>query len=106
MNNVNSLVEELTYRKKVDYVFTHVFAEQFAKEQRNESLVSRPRDFKCMRAVHATLDEECDGITSNEYAMHFNKYVVDFCETTPKDQQSLLDGVIHQVCGISTDMDW
>ena len=53
-----------------------------------------------MRAVHKALDAECDGIMSQEYALHYNKYVVDYCETTPKEEQSLIGGVIHQVCGV------
>ena len=54
-----------------------------------------------MRQVHTQLDQECDGIMGSEYSLKFNKYVIDFCETTPKDQRELLAGVIHQVCGLS-----
>jgi len=66
----------------------------------------RPRDFKCMRSIHTMLNEQCDGIMSSEYALHYNKYVIDYCETTPKDDQMLIQGVIHLVCGVSSEDDY
>lgn len=57
-------------------------------------MVVRPRDFACMRLVHKWLADECD-IMSNEYSLTYNKYVIDFCETTEYEKQSLLNGVIH-----------
>ena len=101
-NNVYALVDELTLRKKIDYVFANVFPEQQLREFSGvDELVTAPRDFKCMRGVHQLLDKECDGLMSNEYSMHYNKYVVDFCETTGEqnDRLDVLRGVIHQVCG-------
>eukprot|EP00354_Favella_ehrenbergii_P003285 CAMPEP_0170462650 /NCGR_PEP_ID=MMETSP0123-20130129/8077_1 /TAXON_ID=182087 /ORGANISM="Favella ehrenbergii, Strain Fehren 1" /LENGTH=54 /DNA_ID=CAMNT_0010727925 /DNA_START=419 /DNA_END=583 /DNA_ORIENTATION=+ len=52
------------------------------------------------------LNEQCDGIMSSEYALHYNKYVIDYCETTPKDDQMLIQGVIHLVCGVSSEDDY
>ena len=34
----------------------------------------------------------------NEYALGLNKYVIDYCETTPQREQSAIDSLIHQVC--------
>ena len=66
-NNVQALVEELNERKKIDYIFKHVFAEQARKESRGEELNIHPKDFACMRLVHGWLDTECDGLLNNEY---------------------------------------
>ena len=67
----------------VDEVFHAVFYEQYRKETRHEDLVAAPKDFACMRTVHRYLNEECDGLMRNEYALGLNKYVIDYCETTP-----------------------
>ena len=51
------------------------------KELNGEKLIKRPKDFACMRLCHRWLDSEC-GIMGSEYALTFNIYVIDFCETT------------------------
>ena len=81
--NVFALVDEISNRKMIEHIFNAVFAEQAEKEQKREGLVTRPKDFACMRTVHRYLDAECDGVMSREYSLNFNRYVVDFCETTP-----------------------
>ena len=59
----------------------------------------RPRDFKCMRHIHTLLNDECDGIMSTGYAMTYNKYVIDFCET--KGDKEAFAGLLHQFCGVT-----
>lgn len=98
-NTVYALVDEINLRKRIDYTFDHIFAEQHKKEKDGRELVVRPRDYACMRTVHQNLDQMCDGVMSNEYAMKYNKYVIDFCETTPKDEQSGIKNAIVEVCG-------
>ena len=98
-NSVYALVDEIQLRKRIDYTFEHIFAAQHKKEQEGTELVVRPRDYACMRSVHKTLDELCDGVMSSEYALKFNKYVIDFCETTPKDEQSAIKNTITEICG-------
>ena len=43
-----------------------------------------------MRYTHALLNDECDGVMGSEYAMKYNKYVIDFCETHG-DREALQD---------------
>lgn len=99
--NVFALVDEIKFREHIDDVFHAIFAKQLEKENHGEILITAPHDYACMRTVHRYLDEECDGIMSSEYALQYNKYVIDFCETTPRDEQSLIDGIIHLVCGVN-----
>lgn len=54
----------------------------------------RPKDYGCMRLCYKWLDEEC-GIMRDEYSLTYNKYIIDFCETTEKEEHSLINGVIH-----------
>ena len=51
-----------------------------------------------MRKIHGYLQDNCNSF-GTEYTLVYNKYVVDFCETTPKNKQDLIEGVIHQMCG-------
>ena len=95
--NVYKLVDEIQDRKRIDSIFERVFPEQCQKEQRGEALVVQPKDFACMRLVHGWLDEEC-AVFQNTYALSLNKYIVDFCETTPKEHQADISGVIHKAC--------
>ena len=38
----------------------------------------------------------------SEYSLGYNRYVVDFCETTAKEDQSrMIDGIIHMACGLT-----
>lgn len=98
--NVYALVDEINDRKVIERIFRSVFAKQSEKENDGEKLVSQPKDFACMRTVHRYLDEECDNLMSHEFSLSFNRYVVDYCETTKQDEHSLIDGVIHEVCGV------
>ena len=61
--------------------------------------MAKPKDFACMRSVHGYLNDDCDNLMGSEYALKFNKYVIDYCETTPKLDQSLIQGIIHMACG-------
>lgn len=61
--------------------------------------MAKPKDFACMRSVHGYLNDDCDNLMGSEYALKFNKYVIDYCETTPKSEQSLIQGIIHMACG-------
>ena len=39
---------------------------------------------------------------NSEYSLGYNRYVVDFCETTAKeDQTRIIDGMIHLACGLT-----
>ena len=80
--NVFALVDEIRGRNEIDRIFHKAFSAQFRKELQGEALVTRPKDFACMRTVHNYLNTECDDVLSNEYALNYNRYVVDFCETT------------------------
>ena len=82
-------------------LFTQIFPDQYGKEQKEEALIVRPRDFSCMRYVHTLLNDECDGVMSSEYGLRYNKYVIDFCETHG-DRQLLADN-IHGICGTMYD---
>ena len=84
-DNVEALVQEIRDRYRTDDIFKTVFPDQHHKESNGESLISRPKNFACMRVVHGWLDQECDGIMSTEYGMGYNRYVVDFCETRDAD---------------------
>ena len=59
-----------------------------------QTLINRPKDYACMRRCHQWLGDECS-VMNNEYALTYNKYVIDFCETTRPEEQTLLQGVIH-----------
>ena len=80
--NVYALVDEIRYRNEIDRIFHTAFSAQLRKELLGEALVTRPKDFACMRTVHNYLNEECNNLLNNEYALNYNKYVIDYCETT------------------------
>ena len=84
----------------IESIFKNVFERQVEKEAKGESLVAQPKDFACMRTVHRYLNAECDNVMSQTYSLSFNRYVVDYCETTRMTDHSLIDGIIHQVCGL------
>ena len=84
--NVKELVDEIKYRDEIERVFQSVFESSYDKELRGEELISQPRDFACMRAVQRYLDEECDDIMGNTYSLKYNRYVVDYCESTPSEE--------------------
>ena len=55
-----------------------------------------------MRATIKTLNEQCNDIMdSGAYALSYNRYVVDYCETTLVIDQPLIDGIIHTTCGLN-----
>ena len=97
-NNVYALVDEIKDRRQIEKVFHSVFSGSFEKELTGGELVTKPRDFKCMRAVHGYIDTHCDGLMANEYALAFNKYVIDFCETTAKEEQAAVEAKVERVC--------
>ena len=47
-----------------------------------------------MRMVNEAMFAQCD-LVQNEYALGYNRYVVDYCETTPKEEQEKILGLIH-----------
>ena len=98
--NVYALVDEINERHTIEHFFKSVFSKQAEKELKGEKLIAQPRDFACMRTVHRYINEECDNMMQHEYSLSYNRFVVDFCETTRQTEQSLIDGVIHQMCGV------
>ena len=95
-NNVYGLLEELDARKHLDSIYRDIFPEQSAKDLQNEPLVTRARDYDCLRKINGLLDEQCDA--NGEYALSYTKYVVDFCETATEAQKADIEQVVMQEC--------
>ena len=94
-NNVYGLLDELDSRKHLDNLYRSIFPTQVEKEQRNEALVTRAKDYECLRTVNGLLDDLCGA--NGEYALSQTKYVVDFCETaTESEKEGIWDAVSQQ----------
>ena len=79
-------------------MYASVFPDQHALVAAGESISTQPRDFKCLRKVNELLDTHCGA--NGEYALTYQKYVANFCETASDEKKELIEGVIYQVCGV------
>ena len=95
-NNVYGLLDELKDRKHLDKAYASIFPIQYKKECDGETLITKAKDYPCLRRINGLLDSQCDA--NGEYALMYTKYVVDFCETAAADQLESIDSVINDVC--------
>ena len=95
-NNVYGLLDELDSRKHLDTLYKNIFPSQAEKELRSETLVTRARDYECLRRLNGLLDDLCGA--NGEYALSYTKYVVDFCETASEMEKEGIEHAVRKEC--------